>query len=218
MIVLPMEQSFMRELSIDEMEYVAGGRGLPRQYDSCNDPDGSEIYAVWAQEEAYLDSLKQSQTIRVSVFDYLEFHANDMRGSTPAMARQQSMACWSDPLFVNMTASVDFRNTVTELVGKSQASGWEYGANYYGNGNFSSTWTDRLNDRMLVNWLDMVSWLGHGYADVFIHTHPGVDVRPGLSWQGGDITSAQTLGVGIMVIDMSDPNQLKFYCYNPRND
>lgn len=208
----------MRELSVDEMECVSGGRGLPRQFDSCNDPDGSEIYTAWAQQdayEAYVDGRKQSQTIRVSVFDYFEVHAN--RGSTPEMALQQRITCLVDPLFVDMIQSDDFRSTVTELVGKSQASGWEYGANYYGNGNFSWTWTDRLTDRMHIKPYDLISWRGLGYADVFIHTHPGVDVRPGLSWEGGDITSARKLGVGIMAIDMSDPNQLKFYCYNPGN-
>lgn len=55
----------MRELSLDELTQVSGGRDLSggRSFDSTQDPDGSEIWDYFAMHEYYQDQYNRTQRI-----------------------------------------------------------------------------------------------------------------------------------------------------------
>jgi hypothetical protein len=228
----------MPELSADEMANIWGRLGYRDAFDSCNDPDGSEIYAHWAAQEAYLDyreATRAAEIIKVSVYNAYPNQAvpgsnlpndeiikvslamagaNRDRASTPAEARQQAETCKIDPLFSNMINLPQFFAIQESLISASRPSFLENGINYYGNGNFGGLYTSRLQDKVYVGFFDIVHLL-YGKADVFIHTHPAIDAMPGLSKFEGDIDLANNLGIGIMAIDISELPKIEYYCYNP---
>lgn len=228
----------MPELSADEMANIWGRLGYRDAFDSCNDPDGSEIYAHWTAQEAYLDyreATRAAEIIKVSVYNAYPNQAvpgsnlpNDEiikvslamarsyqnRAPTPAEARQQAETCKTDPLFSNMIQSPNFKSISEYMIEQSAKTFWEYGTNFYGGNNFGNPFTKRTYGRIDLAEPDLYHLL-FGRADVFIHTHPGPDVAPGLSGIGGDISVASNFSIGIMAIDISDQNNPKYYCYNP---
>lgn len=227
----------MAELSAEEMANIWGRLGYRDAFDSCNDPDGSEIFAYWAREEAYLDyrqAARAAEIIKVSVYNAYPnqtFPGSSLpgdeiirvslamagstrdRGSTPAEARQQAETCKVDPLFSNMINLPQFVAVQEALISASRPSFFENGINYYGKGNFGGIYTDRLQDKVYVDLLDIFHLL-YGKADVFIHTHPAIDAMPGLSKFEGDIDLANNFGIGIMAIYISELPNIKYYCYN----
>lgn len=223
---------------MEEMEGIMGRLGYRDAFDSCNDPDGSEIYGHWAAQEAYLDyreAVRLAEIIKVSIYNASPSQpvpGNDIpsdeiikvslalagsyqgRAPTLAEARQQAETCKIDPLFANMIQSSNFKSISQYMIEQSAKTFWEYGTNYCGDGHFGQPFTKRTYGRIDLSEPDLYHLL-FGRADVFIHTHPGPDVAPGLSGIGGDITVAKNFSIGIMAIDISDPNNPKYYCYNP---
>lgn len=204
----------MAEFTVEEMECIMGRLGYRDAFDSCNDPDGSEIYGHWAAQEAYLDYRAAVELALDIAFTQYSAAAN--KASTPEQAKQQAATCRIDPLFVNMMSSPNFKQKELELILSANANMIEYGLNYYGNDNFGGIFSRRLPDRIPISLFDTLH-LFYGKADVFIHTHQGPGVLPGLSAEGGDLSTANNLNIGIMAIDISNPDNPVYYCYNPNN-
>ena len=76
----------MTELTVEEMEGIMGRLGYRDAFDSCNDPDGSEIYDHWAAQEAYLDYCAAVEKV-AAAFSLYTAAAN--KGSTPEQARRR---------------------------------------------------------------------------------------------------------------------------------
>ena len=103
------------------------------------------------------------------------------------------------------------------LTASSNANLIEYGVNYYGDDNFGRIFPKRIEDKIPISLLDIVHDL-YGKEDVFVHTHQGPGILPGLSVEEGDIDLANQLSVAIMAIDISNPNNKVYYCYNPNSE
>lgn len=208
----------MRELSLDELDAVSGGRA---GWDSCdynqemgNDPfiDNRAGYAE-AQARAAFISLwvsgqVQSQLDSVAKSVGLPNFAELQRQA----AIQQQQTCLVDPTFTAMMKSSNFTSTMDNLISLSKSSGNEYAINYYGGGNWSSPYTSGSPDRVIFSPFDLFN-LFFGWADVVVHTH--FNSAAGLSGRNGDIGMSNRQNTPVVAVDFTQPGGTQYYCYNP---
>ena len=219
----------MRELSMVELDAVAGGYA---GYDSCDynsemgvnvpiEDHGAYVEAqaqaaansLWyvAQVNSQLDALAKSLGFSGAAELQKAISASEaQRIAAPGQAE----TCAIDPLFANIINTDAFKAIEAQLISSSMANGWEYAANYYGGDNYSSIYTSRLSDAVMIN--NWRLWGGaYGFADILIHTH--FNAEPGLSVVGSqnDINTSNVYNTPVMAIDFTAQGGTEYYCYNP---
>jgi len=210
----------MRQLNCDELDMVSGGLA---GYDSADDASFMSSYEVRAAEAVswmISDSwaAQQHQENEKSALDALAKSVGlpDFNELQRQAAMQQQQTCQTDPLFATMMQSPTFKAAMDRLIADSKASGHEYAINYYGNGNWSDTYTSREANYVNINKFDLFNFF-RGWADVVIHTH--FDAVAGLSpGVNGDIGASNRLGVPIVAVDYTQRTGTEYYCYNPNPD
>lgn len=208
----------MRELSIIELDAVAGGYA---GYDSCdynsvmgvNVPIEDHGAYVEAQAQAAANSLWYAAQVNSQLDAFAKsVGLPNFNELAKQAAAQQQQTCQVDPVFANMMASPSFAQAMNSIVSASKASGFEYAINYYGDGHWSGVMTSNNPTYVNVTTSDIFNFF-YGWADVVVHTH--FDAQPGLSGVSGDIGWAERHDTPVMVIDYTASGGTQYYCYNP---